>query len=181
LVTGDLNGALDVFLLDLTTGELTLASARDEGNPSNGTSIAGGLSADASRVVFQSRATHLVPNDTNGTWDIFVRDLQAGATLLVSARTNGAVSPWPSTDPLISADGRYVLFWSWARDLAPAPLLPRENLYRHDLVERRTECVTTGLPASLGTVLGVREALMTSDGSGSGLALIYRAGHGVPG
>jgi len=171
LVTDDLNGALDVFLLELTTGDFTLASVRDAGSSGNGASIAGAMSADASWVVFQSRATNLVFNDTNGTWDVFARDLKAGATLLVSATANGAVSQWLSTGPLISADGRYVLFRSWARDLASGPLLPRENLYRHDLVERRTECVSSGLPGSLGTVLGVSHGLMTSDGQAVALVL----------
>lgn len=147
LVAGDFNAASDVFLLDRTTGRITLISANPAGRAGNGTSLAAGLSADGGRVVFLNRASDLVPDDTNNTWDVFVRDVDAGITRLVSVAENGGVSAGPALDPWISADGRHVIFRSPAQDLAPGSFLSVFNLYRRDLLEGRTECLITNVPS----------------------------------
>ncbi len=149
LTTNDHNAAADVFLFDRTTGQATLVSAGTNGCSGNGTSLAGGASADASRVAFLSRASNLVNADYNATWDVFVRDPASGTNLLASLAGNGGTSAGPASEALISEDGRYVTFRSAARDLAPDPLLWTFNLYRRDLVEARTECLTTNLPVGM--------------------------------
>ena len=65
-------------------------------------------------MAFQSGASDLVANDTNGTTDVFVRDLQLGTTTLVSINRFGtgsgnSFSGGPA-GPVISADGRFVAF-----------------------------------------------------------------------
>ena len=69
-------------------------------------------------VAFTSYASNLVPGDTNGTFDVFVRDRRAGVTRLVSVGTAGQANGG-SADPAISADGRYVAFISAASNLVP--------------------------------------------------------------
>jgi hypothetical protein len=78
------------------------------------------LSYDGHYVVFTSVATNLVPNDVNSTRDVFVRDLWAGTTMFVSMNMNGTGSANAlSTTPVLAANGRTVLFQSFASDLVP--------------------------------------------------------------
>jgi hypothetical protein len=76
------------------------------------------ISANGRYVAFQSFSGDLVPGDTNGLWDVFVRDTLTGTTERVSSMPDGSqitsttVNPWyeGALDPAISADGRYVSF-----------------------------------------------------------------------
>ncbi|TML22379.1 MAG: hypothetical protein E6G35_15735 [Actinobacteria bacterium] len=72
-------------------------------------------------VVFLSEASNLVPRDTNGTWDVFVRDRLAGTTSLVSVSGTGAQANGTSASgaEAVSADGRLVTFESVATNLVP--------------------------------------------------------------
>lgn len=177
LVAGDFNTTSDVFLLDRTTGRVTLISANPAGRAGNGTSLAAGLSADGRRVVFLSRASDLVPNDTNHTWDVFVRDVDPGITQLVSGVENAGASAGPALDPWISADGRHVIFRSPAQDLAPGSFLSVFNLYRRDLLEGRTECLTTNAPSDLPGPWRLGDFAVTP--SGGALAMSVRAVSGT--
>jgi Tol biopolymer transport system component len=77
LVANDTNGAPDVFVRDLKTGTTTLVSVNragtDSGNGASFGSYAPLLSADGRVVAFQSAASDLVANDTNGAGDVFAR------------------------------------------------------------------------------------------------------------
>ena len=76
------------------------------------------MSADGRFVAFLSEANDLVPDDTNGFTDVFVRDLQAGTTTRVNVTSAGAQSNQSgSYDPSISANGRFVAFYSCVGDL----------------------------------------------------------------
>jgi WD40 repeat protein len=86
---------------------------------STGTSELGGVSADGRYVVFSSM-TALGPGDTNQDWDVFRFDRNTGATVLVSSTPAGIPADEPSHDAAVSADGRYVVFASRARELDPA-------------------------------------------------------------
>lgn len=77
------------------------------------------ISADGRYVVFQSGASNLVPGDTNGWEDIFVHDRVTGQTSRISVASDGIQGNSPSTNPSISADGRYVVFASDASNLIP--------------------------------------------------------------
>ena len=99
--------------------ETVLVSANGAGTGSgNGFSFAPAMSADGRFVAFESLATDLVPDDANGDFDVFVRDLKTGTTTLVSANRAGTGSGNGfSFAPAISADGRFVAFESFATDL----------------------------------------------------------------
>jgi hypothetical protein len=108
-----------VFVRDLQTGTTTLVSVNspgtDSGNHWSGNPV---ISADGRYVAFKSYASDLVATDTNGDYDVFVRDLQTGTTTLVSVNSTGTDSGNDeSGNPVISADGRYVAFKSYASDL----------------------------------------------------------------
>jgi hypothetical protein len=62
-------------------------------------------------------ASDLVPGDTNGTSDVFVRDLRRGVTRLVARGRHGVQGDGYSTALGISSRGRYVLFTSQATNM----------------------------------------------------------------
>jgi Tol biopolymer transport system component len=117
LVAVDTNGYADIFIHDRTTDETTLISLASDGTQGNGLSWYPSISADGRCVAFYSDAGNLVPGDTNGIKDVFVRDIQTGTTTRVSVASDGTEGNWYSWNPSISADGRYVAFESEASNL----------------------------------------------------------------
>ena len=79
----------------------------------------GDLSEDGNVVAFTSYSRNLHPDDTDFNPDIFVRDLQAGVTELISVSTAGVKNDLYCNLPHLSADGRYVAFTSNATTLDP--------------------------------------------------------------
>ena len=75
------------------------------------------MSSDNRYLAFSSEADNLVPNDTNGYRDIFVRDLLLGTTRLVSVTPDGLPADGNSSEPTLSGDGRFVAFTSGADNL----------------------------------------------------------------
>src|SRR5205085_2668883 len=110
LVSGDTNGTLDVFVRDRIGNQTRRVSLAFDGAEANALSFWPAISADGHYVAFESAASNLVSNDTNGLIDIFVRDRVANQTTRVSIATDGTEGNSSSTYPSISADGRYVTF-----------------------------------------------------------------------
>src|SRR5947208_1734017 len=110
LVAGDTNGAKDVFVHDLVTGEIVRVSVNSAGTQGNGASFFPVISADGRLVTFASSATNLVPGDTNGTKDIFVHDLMTGETVRVSADSGVAKADGASLFRALSAYRQPVAF-----------------------------------------------------------------------
>ena len=73
LVAGDTNALGDSFVRDRQAGATRRVSVRTNGAEGNGRSLFEGLSSDGRLVVFSSEASNLVPGDTNGALDVFVR------------------------------------------------------------------------------------------------------------
>lgn len=92
------------------------------------------VSSDGNLVVFASFASNLVPGDTNGNTDVFVRDMAARTTTRVSVDSSGAQGS--GEQPTIAADGRVVAFLS-ASPLGGVPASGRD-IFVHDLVTRQT-------------------------------------------
>src|SRR6185436_8945402 len=83
------------------------------------------------------------PNDTNNASDVFLRDLVAGTTTLVSVSTNGVSSGnLQSSAPSITPDGRYVVFSSSASDLAANDGNKAVDLFVRDIGAGTTTLVT---------------------------------------
>lgn len=117
LVPGDTNNQPDVFLRDRETGTTTRVSVASNGTQSNGAlspalggSAPPAISAAGRYIAFTSSASNLVDGDTNNSGDVFVHDLQTGATTRVSVGTGGIQLSGDSDGPAISGDGRYVAF-----------------------------------------------------------------------
>lgn len=111
LVAGDRNGERDVFVRDRTARTTVMVSVGPAGVPANGYSSGPLISRQGRRVVFESMASNLVPNDTNGRPDVFLRDLEAGTTTRVSVATGGGQIEGASVQAAaISEDARLVAF-----------------------------------------------------------------------
>ena len=94
------------------------AQARPGSDPFGG-SLAGGISANGRFVVFRSDAANLAAHDTNRVSDVFVYDRAGHRVTRVSVSSKGRQANGPSGDPAISANGRYVAFWSDGREPRP--------------------------------------------------------------
>ncbi|MFF2073787.1 hypothetical protein ACFVXG_03410 [Kitasatospora sp. NPDC058162] len=110
----------------------------------DGASRAAGLSADGRYAVFTSAATNLVPGDTNGVNDVFVRDLRTGRIERVNTGPDGAQADGASFEAAISGNGRYVAFSSSATNLAPGADRGHDDVYVHDRWTGETTLVSVG-------------------------------------
>jgi Tol biopolymer transport system component len=133
LVMSDTNDVADVFVHDRALGTTSLVSWAVNGQPANNYSHSSVISADGRFVSFISEATNLVSDDTNSLEDIFVRDLENNITTRVSVTTGGGQAlGGPSGSPMLSADGRYVVFDSEATNLVPGDTNAVPDVFLHD-------------------------------------------------
>ena len=121
LVTGgnDFDSDTEVFVRDRVAGVTRRVSVGNRGQLAKGVSGVVGISAHGRFVAFGSDAANLVPRDTNGTNDEFVRDTVNGTTRRVSVGANRQQANGSSGGGSISPDGRFVVFSSDASNLVP--------------------------------------------------------------
>jgi Tol biopolymer transport system component len=146
LVPQDNNGVQDVFVRDWQAGKTELVSVAADGTPANRESGAPSISADGRFVAFQSYATNLVPVDTSGGVDIFVRDRRTGKTEIASIAPNGEPTLGAGFSPSISADGRFVAFVSEVSDPAPGD---EGGIYVRDRQTGKTELASVSSSGAL--------------------------------
>src|SRR5512143_261113 len=133
LVAPPTSGAFEqIYVADWRTQSVQLASVNDQGVPGNAISFLPDLTGDGGQVAFKSEAFNLVPNDTNGEPDVFVRDLTANTTQRVSVDDFGNQSNGLSGGPGISADGRFVAFASFASNFVPDDGNGLSDVYVYD-------------------------------------------------
>jgi hypothetical protein len=140
----DDGATVEVFRRDMVSGATDLVSAAPGG--ANGESTTGSISADGNVVAFSSAASNLVEGDTNGTTDVFVRNLATGQITRVSTNPDGSQFDGPSYAPAASADGRFVAF-------AVHPAGGRERIYRKDLGSGVLELVSVGIDLAPRTLI----------------------------
>jgi WD40-like Beta Propeller Repeat len=124
-----------LFLRDLSTGITTMVSVDRTGTQgANGVSGSPAISTNGRFVAFASNATDLVATPAvNAGGNIFVRDLQTGTTTLVSINVMGTSSGNNgSFDHAMSADGRFIVFSSFATDLTTTATNGRVNVFVRD-------------------------------------------------
>ena len=149
-VAGDTNGAIDIFVRDTVANTTTRVSVDSAGTQGNGTSYASSISTDGRYVAFYSGASNLVAGDTNGVIDIFVRDTVTNTTSRVSVDSAGAQGNDASLDPSISADGRYVAFYSVATNLVAGDTNGFADVFVRDTVTNTTTRVSVSTVGAQG-------------------------------
>ena len=160
LVRGDTNRQPDVFVHDRRTGKTVRVSVSSAGRQANFASVVPALSADGRYVAFATAASNLVPHDTNGLEDVFVRDRRTGKTTRVSVtsrerQATGSPTHTGSNAPLISGDGRYVAFHSDASNLVPGDTNRVFDIFVRDRLVGETSRVSvsnTGAQANAETL-----------------------------
>ncbi|MFF7458648.1 TolB family protein [Kitasatospora sp. NPDC008115] len=164
LVPGDTNGGADVFVRDLVTGRTERVSVADDGGQATGSSSGRAISADGRYIAFASNAPGLVPGDTNGVYDVYVRDRVAGRTERISAGDPAQPQTGGTDTPVISWDGRYVAFASGRGDLVPGDTNHVADIFVHD---RRTGATRRANVADDGTQAEspARHPALSADGS----------------
>jgi Tol biopolymer transport system component len=164
LVPNDTNQTGDVFVHDRLSGATTRVSVASDGTEAelHGGSIVRSLSADGRYVGFSSGASNLVPDDTNGVWDVFVHDRVSGATTRVNVASDGTeAEPWSNSHGgALSGEGRYVAFYSDAT-LVPGGVGP--HAYVHDRHTATTSLVGVGTDGSVAE-WGASGASISGDG-----------------
>ncbi|TXI44780.1 matrixin family metalloprotease [Methylophilus sp.] len=116
LPTND-NAYVDIFLKNMTTGAIQRVSTSATGIEGNGNSENASISADGRYVLFESRASNLIANDTNGASDIFIKDLQTSAIQRVSTSSSNQQVSSESYNARFSANGKFVIFDSTSNNL----------------------------------------------------------------
>lgn len=156
LVTGDVNGKADAFVYDTSTGVISLVSLANGSSTIQGTldsylrdpktspdiSVTRSDASGGPLVAFQSYASNLVPNDFNNARDVFVRDVVAATTTLVSVSTTGFSGNANSSGPDINQTGLFVAFLSDASDLITGDTNAWTDVFVHNLFTNTTTRVS---------------------------------------
>ena len=122
----------DVTNTDQVVHWIVRISVASDGTQGNDRSGEPSISRDGRYVAFSSLADNLVPDDTNKRKDVFVHDLLTRQTTRISVSSTGDQADGGSSQPHISADGRYVTFASTAENLVTADSNNVEDIFVHD-------------------------------------------------
>lgn len=164
LVPGDTNAKVDIFVRDRISGSTERVSLASSGTQADGDSSLAAIAPDGSFVAFRSVATNLVPGDTNGEQDIFVRERTGGTTERVSLADDETQANSDSGSLAISADGRYVAFETDASNLIPGDIPFSTDIFVRDRTAGTTERVSVSTSGEAANNFCVSPAI-SADGS----------------
>lgn len=138
LVRNDTNKRTDIFLHNRTTGRSRRISVSSSGQElTAGVTSSGhawpGLSRFGLRAVFSSEGHLVEGQDRDGTEDVFLHYRKTSRTVVISRGWKGQPANGDSSDPVISANGRYVGFRSAASNLVRHDNNRTEDLFVRDL------------------------------------------------
>jgi len=116
-----------VYLRDLRTGKTLRVTRTANGGVPNGNSSLPSISGDGRYIAFVSEASNILNDDQNQGTDILLYDRETDAISWVSRGADGSSANGESTNPVISADGRFVAFQSDASNLVCAKRCPEHD------------------------------------------------------
>lgn len=168
LVAGDTNGHTDVFvrrLVDGTLGPTTMVSLNSAGLLATATSLDDyqspvSISGDGTKVLFSSYLP-LVPEDSNGGFDVYTRNLTiAGTSISLGALTRVSLTTTGEQvavahSGLMSKDGKYAVFFGASANLAPGPAAYPRGLYRRNLTTGVVDTIEFHDDVYFGAPMGV--------------------------
>jgi hypothetical protein len=186
LVPEDTNNSLDAYIRDMQDGTVTRVSVGPNGSQIPDGTAGGGLSSDG-RFVLLSTSAPLVPQVTNscshpngraagrGCFNYYMLDRQTHDVTLVSQSTDGKAANGDILTATMSDDGRFVLFTSYATNLAPSTLHPAQldGLFLRDRTTGTTIAVALPNVGPAGAFL--QNAIISRDGN----SILYSYYYGV--
>jgi len=144
LVSGATNVISEIYVKNLATGAITLVSADASGIAGNGSSLLPQFSPDGTKVAFASGSGNLIPGGTNGSEQVYLKDLATGAVTLVSADASGVLANSNNSQlPVFTPDGTKIAFESAATNLVPGSSAG-EQVFLKDLPTGAVIIVSTG-------------------------------------
>jgi Tol biopolymer transport system component len=167
LVAGDTDNASDIFVRDRVAGTTEALTVTPNSPPGpESASASPSISADGRLVAFWSRQSDLVAGDANGfEGDVYVADRQTGTMERVSVSSQGAQGNLDSSQPSISADGRFVAFSSDADNLVPGDGNFDNDVFVRDRAAGSTVRVSVSSDGSeTGFELGSLSPAISADG-----------------
>jgi Tol biopolymer transport system component len=157
LVPNDNNGLWDIFLWEKNVPGLKRISLtadgkeRNQGTESANRIVAPAISADGQHIAYATTATNMVAEDANVFQDVFVYDINTGATTIASKDANG--KPGNGDSPVeqgekiaISFDGKWVAFSTNASNLGA----PAANIVLHNMITGQNRAVSSVVGSSVG-------------------------------
>lgn len=141
LIGADTNGVTDVFRYDVALDLVDRISVSSEGTQADAASSSPAISRnDGQYIAFESMATNLIPesSDTNGAYDVFMRDTLTGSTTRISRTSQGLPPNGASRYPSISADGSFIVFQSKASNIVSGDTNNADDIFLHDVVNGTT-------------------------------------------
>ena len=130
---GDTNNAWDLFMKDLTSGAMERVSLTSNGGQLNGNTEFDFMTDDGHTLVFETYATNLAAGDSNGSTDLYARNMATGAVTSVSSNAAGQLGNAPSNYVYTSADGQTVFFSSASSNLVAGDTNGNEDLFAKNL------------------------------------------------
>ena len=147
LVTGDTNGAQDLFLVDRIANN-TISNLTINGNSTNGSNVSGDvdISCNGERVVFISHASNLVLGDTNNERDVFAYSMVNNSFERVNVdssgnQTSGSTLYGLSTNS-IDFSGRYVAFVAGDDSLVTGDTNGTGDVFLRDIIDGTTQIIS---------------------------------------
>jgi Tol biopolymer transport system component len=160
-------GRGQLYRRDLLTGATDLVSRADGPNgaaAADGFSQGPSISADGMRVAFDTSASNLAPGHAGAARQVYVRDLAAATTTLVSRASDGSPADQSASQARMTADGRHVVFVSQAGNLG-AGAAGTDHVYLRDLVSGQTQLVdrASGADGAIGNA-AAEDPSVSADG-----------------
>jgi len=160
----------EVYIADIATGAISRVDTTSSGGEGHAGSTSGTprpvFSADGQKVLFESYLTNLVPGDTNGLDDVFIKDLTTGAITRVSTAADGTQADNTSTDAVFSPDGSKVYFISSADNLVEGDTNNNLDIFVKDLKTGAISRVSTATDGSqISGGVGEGDLSLSPDGT----------------
>ncbi len=158
------NAWLDAFWKNLVTQQVLRANT-DSANSVLSSTSAGNvtISNDGNFIAFDAGASNLVPNDTNGTGDVFLRSIGANSLSRVSVAQNGTQGNGDSSQSDVSNNGLFVAFKSDATNFVAGDTNLGPDIFRRDLTTGALALVSASAGGTLSNGSSERPAI-TPDG-----------------
>ncbi|MGB7327437.1 MAG: SdrD B-like domain-containing protein, partial [Rubripirellula sp.] len=142
----DTNGVGDIFVKNMTTGQVEVVSASATGTLGNSVSSKRSISDDGRWVAFESSASNLTSDPHAGPGEafyVYLKDMQTGDIKRISNTAVTGSYEGDSRRPEISGDGRFVVFESDGQ-LVGTDTNSRVDIYLYDRVTDNLTLVSQG-------------------------------------